>query len=79
VTIEAAEVAKLKAEGLGVTEIAERLGIGRASGKLLSGMIAGLAPGRKWLIVVRLHVAGGRRLSAVHRELRLGHEEAVEG
>ena len=30
-TIEAAEIAKLKAEGLGATEIAKRLGIGRAS------------------------------------------------
>lgn len=30
-TIEAEEVAKLKAEGLGATEIARRLGIGRAS------------------------------------------------
>jgi DNA invertase Pin-like site-specific DNA recombinase len=31
VSIEAAEVAKLKAEGLGATEIAKRLKIGRAS------------------------------------------------
>jgi DNA invertase Pin-like site-specific DNA recombinase len=30
-TIEAAEIAKLRAEGLGATEIAKRLGIGRAS------------------------------------------------
>jgi DNA invertase Pin-like site-specific DNA recombinase len=30
-SIEAADVAALKAEGLGVTEIAKRLGIGRAS------------------------------------------------
>jgi DNA invertase Pin-like site-specific DNA recombinase len=30
-TIQAAEIAKLKAEGLGATEIAKRLGIGRAS------------------------------------------------
>jgi DNA invertase Pin-like site-specific DNA recombinase len=31
VSIEAADVAALKAEGLGATEIAKRLGIGRAS------------------------------------------------
>ena len=30
-TIEADEIAKLKSEGLGATEIAKRLGIGRAS------------------------------------------------
>jgi DNA invertase Pin-like site-specific DNA recombinase len=29
--LEAAQVAKLKAEGLGATEIAQKLGIGRAS------------------------------------------------